>query len=150
MEKTDSLLMPFLRRLGIESGAHLARIKENWHAIFAEPLSAHMYPARLSDGEILLNVDSPLWMQQLSYHKREIISKLSSYGVREVRFRTGRIPRAKHGKQALRRYGELSPEDAAFVEDLLPGIRDNDLRNAVKSAAEKSLTSGRSPRKDRF
>jgi hypothetical protein len=150
MEKTDSLLTPFLRRLGIESGVRLVRIKENWHSIFAEPLSSHMYPVKFSEGEILLNVDSPVWMQQLSYHKRDIISKLSSYGVREVRFRTGRILRENHGKQALRDCGELSPEDTAFIEDLLPEIPDADLRAAVKKAVEKSLKSGRRMRKNRF
>ncbi len=91
MEKAGSLLEPVVKRLGIESGVRLSRIKNDWHTLFEKPLSLHMSPSRLTGGELLLNVDSPIWIQQLNFLKKEILKKLSRYGVREIRFRIGKV-----------------------------------------------------------
>ncbi|MDA8077798.1 MAG: DUF721 domain-containing protein [Nitrospiraceae bacterium] len=142
MEKTDSLLAPVLKRLGIEDGVRLARIKASWESLFDQPLSLHMSPSRFAEGELLINVDSPLWMQQLTFCSREILKKLALFGVREVRFRIGSVYRRKKPEQEApaRR---LSHEDAAFVADLAAGIGDEEIRSAIKAAAERSLRQGR-------
>ena len=138
MEKTDSLLAPVLKRLGIEDGVRLDRIKTSWESLFDQPLSLHMSPSRFAEGELLINVDSPLWMQQLTFCRQEIIKKLALYGVREVRFRIGGIYRKKKREQE-RPARLLSHEDAAFVEGLIAGIGDEEIRAAIKAAAERSL-----------
>jgi len=139
MEKAGPLLGPVLRRLGIEAGVSLARIKNDWHRIFDKTLSAHMYPSQFSEGELLLNVDSPIWIQQLGFYKKEIVLKLGAYGVREVRFRIGRVGRTEQVKEAAPAPAELTAEEKEFVEGLLETIGDEGLRGAVKAAAEKSL-----------
>lgn len=146
MIKTDSLIAPILKNLGIEEGVRLAQVKNNWHKIFAKPLSQHMFPSKLSGHELLLNVDSPIWLQQLSYYKREITQKLESYGVKDVRFRLGRISQKKQTESHTHGTAELSSEDAFFIEDVVSGIGDETIKESAKRAIEKSLTSIKHPR----
>jgi hypothetical protein len=139
MEKAGSLLGPVVKRLGIESGVRLSRIKNDWHTLFDKPLSLHMSPLRLTEGELLLNVDSPMWVQQLNFYKKEITAKLSGHGVREIRFRIGKVSPLRPREENVRKLSELSAEDARFIEGLVDTIDDTELRNAVRGAAEKSL-----------
>ncbi len=139
MEKAGSLLGPVVRRLGIESGVRLAQIKNDWLTLFEKPVSLHMSPSRLTEGELLLNVDSPIWIQQLNFFRKEILKKLSRYGVREIRFRIGRVSPVKAREETSPRPSELSSEDARFIECLVDRIGDTELKNAVRAAARKSL-----------
>lgn len=138
MKKADSLLDPVLRKLGIEAGVRLARMKSEWHTLFRKPLSLHMSPVRLSEGELLLSVDSPIWIQQLNYYKREIIDTLAGYGVKEVRFRIGRVS-GENRVADSHPPPPLSAEDEGFVDTLVGNIRDPELGSAVRAAAERSL-----------
>lgn len=141
MEKADSLLAPLLRRLGLEDDVRLVRIKTAWPTIFSEPLCSHMLPSKLSGGELLLNVDSPLWIQQLSFSRKEILQKLSAFGVREIRFRIGSLARKSQEPLQVKKAALLSAEDAAFLEELVSGMADEALQEAIRSAAEKHLRS---------
>jgi len=139
MEKAGSLLGPLVKRLGIESGVRLSHIKNDWHTLFGNPLSLHMSPSKLTEGELLLNVDSPIWIQQLNFCKREIKAKLGAYGVREIRFRIGKVAMLSTANEKRRELPELSSEDAGFIDCLAEKIVDSELRSAVRGAAEKSL-----------
>jgi len=139
MEKAGSLLGPVVKRLGIESGVRLSRIKNDWHTLFDKPLSLHMSPSRLTEGELLLNVDSPMWVQQLTFYKKEITAKLSGHGVRAIRFKIGKVSPLEPCEEKGRELSELSAEDGRFIEGLVDAIGDDELRNVVRSAVEKSL-----------
>ncbi len=139
MEKAGSLLEPLVKRLGIESGVRLSQIKKDWHTLFEKPLSLHMSPSRLTERELLLNVDSPIWIQQLNFFRKDILTKLSRYGVREIRFRIGKIYPMKVCEEPRPKPSELSSEDASFIECMVDHISDVELRNAVRAAARKSL-----------
>ena len=141
MEKAAHALSPLIRRLGLSAGVRLGRIRSEWDALFGPTLSVHMSPSKLTEGELLVNIDQPIWMQQLTFHKRQIVGKLKPYGVTKVRFRIGNIysHRSPGRTEAVREIPELSPEDAAFVETLASGVSDENLRQAIRSAAEKSM-----------
>jgi hypothetical protein len=146
VKRADSLLIPFVRELGIEDGVKLAQIKRNWYNLFNKPLSYHMSPLILSKGEILLNVDSPVWLQELNFYREDIIKKMSSYGVKTVRFRLGRISRNKPSalsSQHLAAVKQLTNDERAFVRDIVSKIGDELLRGTVKTALEKSISSGK-------
>ncbi|MEW6107807.1 MAG: DUF721 domain-containing protein [Nitrospirota bacterium] len=145
MLRTDSILSPIIKNLGIDDGVCLARIKNNWYRIFNKPLSLHMYPSKFAEGELLINVDSPIWIQQLGYYKKEIIDKLSDYGVRDIRFRLGKIYGKRENVPAREHaVKELSREDNLFVSELLSNINDESLKASIRKALEKSLRSSKS------
>lgn len=143
MERAGSILTPAIKRLGIEEDVRLQRIKNDWDAIFNKPLSLHMSPSRLLEGELFLTADSPIWMQQLNFCRKEIIGKLAVYGVREIRLRVGKVFRQKNedpdaGEQIPRK---VSDEDALFIDGLVAAVSDDELKTAIRRAAENFLSS---------
>lgn len=141
VEKAASVLSPLIKRLGLTAGVRLVRIRGDWDSLFGPTLSIHMSPSRLAEGELLVNVDQPIWMQQLTFHKRQIVEKLRPYGVRDIRFRLGKVYRPTIPSTVARQSAGLSTEDAAFVEALVSGVSDEVLKEAIRSAAEKSMGS---------
>ena len=148
MKKTGAVLGPLLKSLGLENGVRLARIKRDWYGIFDEQITSNLFPASFSEMELLLYVSSPIWMQQCTYHKGEIIKKLAAYEVQNIRFRLGNVPRRKQEIKPACKTAELTGENRFFLAELLSGIEDADLKEAIKKAAEKSLTAKTPPQPD--
>ena len=143
MNSVDSLLTPFIRELGIEDGVRLAEIKRNWHNLFNKPLSHHMSPSMLSRGEILLNVDSPVWLQELQYYKDDILKKMRSYGVKAVRFRIGRVSKMSEVRSQKSEVRKPTHEELSYIEDTVSKIDDKALRETVRRTIEKAITSNK-------
>jgi hypothetical protein len=148
VKKTGAVLDSLLKNLGLESGVRLARIKQDWYKLFDEQISSQLFPVNFSDGELLLHVTSPIWMQQFSYHKSEIIKKLNTYGVKNIRFRLGRVPQRKPEASPPRKAPQLTSENRLFISELLTDIHDENLKDSIKNAVEKSLTSRKPLRSD--
>jgi hypothetical protein len=145
VNRVDSLLIPFVRDLGIEDGVRLAEIKMNWHNLFNKPLSYHMSPSMLSGDEIVLNVDSPVWLQELNFYKEDIIKKLSAYSVKAVRFRLGTLmtstSRGRISKKSeVRRF---TTEELSYIDEAVSQIEDEKLKEVAKTAMEKAIASGK-------
>ena len=143
MIKTDSILRPIIKNLGIEEGVRLSRIRKNWHNIFDKPVSLHISPAKISQGKLIINVDSPLWLQQLSYYEKDILEKLRVYGIKNIYFRIGKIYRPKKTSVINREKENLSSEDTSFIIELTNHIGDQTLKDAIRKALEKSLRTGK-------
>jgi hypothetical protein len=145
VKRADSLLFPLVRDLGIENSIRLIEMKKKWHHLFNEPLSSHMAPYKLSEGEILMHVDSPVWLQELNYFKKDIIEKLSPYGVKDVRFKLGKVS-TKTGSivssQGLS-VKRLTAEELFYIEKTVSQIDDEELRETVRRTIEKAITSNR-------
>jgi hypothetical protein len=145
VKRADSLLAPFIKNFGIEERVRLAEIKKNWEPIFGKPLSYHMAPCTLSNGELLLNVDSPVWLQELKFYKEEILKKLASHGVRTVRFRLGRVSMKENPGVRIQRQKvvSLNAEELSFIEETIARLDDESLRGIVKTTIEKAIKTGK-------
>lgn len=139
MKKAGELILPFVRDLGIENNVRLYEIKKNWDNLFKEPLSFHIYPFRLSEGEIIINVDSPVWMQELNYYRDDIVKKLSGYGVKEVRFRLGKVSMKTEQRGQKSEIRGLTTEERSYINELVSPIDDHELKEKIKKAIEKSI-----------
>jgi hypothetical protein len=145
VKRADSLLKPLVRDLGIEDGIRLSQIKRHWHTLFHKPLSHHMSPSFLSGNELLLTVDSPVWLQELKFYQGDIITKLALYEVKTVRFRLGRVNAAENAETG-REGGKAKPltaHDRSFIEDTVSTIEDEELREVVKKAMGKAIATVR-------
>lgn len=142
MNRIDSLLTPFIRELRLEDSVRLAEIKKNWHSLFGKSLSCHMSPFMLSGSEILLNVDSHVWLQELNFYKEEITKKLNPYGVKEVRLRLGKVSTKMLTKDKPQRAKTLTADDLSFVEQVTSQMTDDELRETIQRAIRGALTSG--------
>jgi hypothetical protein len=145
VKRVDSLLGSLIKNLEIEDGVRLAEIKKNWQALFRKPLPSHMAPSRLSEGNLLLNVDSPVWLQEMNIHREEIIQKLTPFGVRSVRFRLGKISTATTSgvKSQKTKSRTLNAEELSYIEQTISQINDDRLKRTVKTALERAISSGR-------
>ncbi|MBZ0155538.1 MAG: DUF721 domain-containing protein [Alphaproteobacteria bacterium] len=144
MRNTGSILTPLLRELGLEEKVRLNSLQQEWRNLFGEPLSLHTYPAEIKEGELLINVDSPGWMQQLKFYKQEIAGKLHAYHIKNVRFRHGMVYRRKGrsmmpAKNTLPERPPLSAPDREWIEQTLSAVKDPELREGFRKALEKAV-----------
>jgi hypothetical protein len=148
VRKLDSLLAPVIKNLDIEDGVRFAGIKKNWQLLFQKPLTYHAAPSVLSEGELLLNVDSPAWLQELKFFTGDIVRKLSPFGVRTIRLRLGKVSSTLQEslpvKEGARRAAPVrfSPEETAYIQQAVSGIYDEELKGTVRAAIEKAISSG--------
>ena len=140
VKRADSLLAPLIRNLGIEDSVRLGRIRNEWAVIFEKPVSLHMAPAGIKEKELLINVDSPVWLQQLNFYKDTIIKKLSGFGIKTVRFKIGRVlPEKKQYKTILEKR-LLTANENSYIEETISPVPDHELRDKIKKAMEKSMS----------
>lgn len=144
MRRADSLLAPLISDLGIRDGVRLAGIRKDWSSIFADPVPLHTYALMLSGDELLIAVDSPVWLQELQFYKENIVKKLASYGVKAVRFRIGRVSvPSKPGGRSQKPLRRLTDKELAFVQGEAAKICDEGLKETLKTTIEKAITSGK-------
>ena len=140
VKKLSGVLSPLLTHLGIDEAVRFEGMKEEWARLFGEPLSLHMWPSSLKRGELLIHVDSPLWLHQLSFLKADILKKLHHFNVREIRFRLGRIGHLAKIRPSLDPEPEEPPLDMdslRYIEETTDGIQDPELRDCVRKAMRK-------------
>jgi Dna[CI] antecedent, DciA len=145
MKRADSVLAPLLKDSGIGNGVTLAGIKKNWFSLFQKPLSHHISPCLLTAGELLINVDSPAWLQELKFFKEDIRKKLHPYGIQSVRFRIGRVSmnRTSDGKSRTPESRQLDEEERSFIENAVMNLDDDGMKQTLKKTIAKAISSGR-------
>jgi hypothetical protein len=145
VKKVDSLCVPLIRELGLQEGVKLAAIKKDWFNLFDKPLCYHMSPCSLSHSEILLNVDSPVWLQELQYYKKDILKKMSLYGVKSIQLKIGRVSNKRTTKNKSRESKDktLTTEEISFMDTTVSQINDEELKKAVFRAMKKSLSTSK-------
>lgn len=156
MHRGSPLFLSLLRELGLEDRYRVDTLQREWSALFGEPLSLHTCPSGLKEGELLVTVDSPLWLQQLKFFKEEMLKRLQSFGVRTIRFRHGSIYASRR-----RGPGHTTPQssppalpsrplddaDRTWIEQTIASIADEELRETLARAMEKALSRPRRPQR---
>ncbi len=146
MRHICSILLPLYKDLGIEEKLILQEIESKWHVFFGGPLSLHTCPIDLKKGELLINVDSPAWLQQLKFMQPMIIQKLGEYPVKSIKLRLGKVKRnilKKNSATALKTSKKpsaiLLAEDAQWLNNALSAISDAEIKECIKKAVQNSL-----------
>lgn len=142
------IISPILRQSGLEEGMRLDIMRRRWDELFREPLSLHLYPASLNDGELLINVDSPTWLQEVTIHKKEILNVLRPFCIKDIRFRLGRAGFRREKIRSEKGYDreperELTPQSVRFINETISPVKDDDLREVIRATIEKSLSCNR-------
>lgn len=146
MKHISSLISPIYADLGLEEKVILKKIESNWQTLFNSPLSLHTYPFDFKNGELIINVDSSAWLQQIKYMQAMFLQKLSDYPVKSIKLRIGKIKKdtkkqnsLEDGKAIRNTKLSLSKDDEQWIEDSLTPITDIELRETIKKGIEKSL-----------
>ena len=133
--------------LGLGSLLMEHEIKKNWQRIIGDSLSQKTSPARLRNKTLYVSVSSSAWMIELSLHKREILKKIGEVigkdAVTEIIFKPGNVGRVeKNSAGSERPKRELAKGEKLFIEKVASGIKDPELRKALKKAMENAKRHG--------
>lgn len=134
----------------------LNQIREAWHELFSKPLNLHTCPCELKNGELLINVDSPVWLQQLKFLQPMIIQKLDRYPIKSVRLRLGKVNTKSQGKlhvseskSSKKSSRTISKSDAEWLNWLLSDISDAEMKDGIRKALQNSLSYSYKSKKDK-
>ena len=90
-----SQLVPLaMKRLGLEQRLQQSQVFYLWPTIVGAEIARHAQPVSLRNGNLIVAVDHPVWLQELSrYHKPLIVQKVQErvgkQAVRDIIFRIG-------------------------------------------------------------
>ena len=93
MQSVGALVGQVLGDLGLDGVALAHRIGAQWAEIVGPEIAAHCRPLGIRAGVLELEVESPVWSQQLQLRKSELLERLAeqfgSEAPRELRFQVG-------------------------------------------------------------
>lgn len=139
MIKLSPLFIDILTELGLYEEFQLNILRRDLKKLIRPPLSFHIYPAYLKNGRLIISVDSNEWLYEINLHKQEFIKSFSKYGVRDIKFRLGKIP-----KQSSDEKKTTPTEEIEIPYELLnrisENIKDPQLKDALIKAIKASLT----------
>ena len=121
-------------------------IKKHWRRVIGDSLSRKTSPARLRNKTLCVTVSSSAWMNELSFHKREILKKIGEVlgkdAVMEIIFKPGNVKATENSVKNERPKRELGQGEKLFIEKVASGIKDPELRKTLKKAMENSKRHG--------
>lgn len=84
MQKISGILNKLLKQYGLEGKIIEYTIADKWEEIAGKIIASHTYPAGLHHKMLYVIVDSPVWLQELSFYKNDIIEKVNKYFGKEI------------------------------------------------------------------
>lgn len=116
----------------------LVMLRKDWERVVGRAIAAHSYPQSIGMKTLLVLVDDPIWLSELSLQKDDILTRTLNYvqrqrpvAIESVRFRLGTLPSKEEEmteKQSLR----LPEGQMEKIEALVKGVEDPDLRTALR------------------
>lgn len=90
----QQLVPGVMQRLGLEQRLQQSQIFHQWASIVGADVVRHAQPVSLKNGLLVVAVDHPVWLQELSrYHKplllQNIRARVGKTAVRDIVFRIG-------------------------------------------------------------
>lgn len=90
----NKLIPGVMKRLGLEQRLQQSQVFYLWPQIVGADIARHAQPVSLRNGLLVVAVDHPVWLQELSrYHKALLLQKVrATVGqktVRDIVFRIG-------------------------------------------------------------
>lgn len=95
-ERIGDLIGPLLKKLGLERRVREARIVNDWERIVGRKIADHSKPVGIRGRTLLVNVDSSVWLSELSsFFKKSILERvneeLDEKRFKDIRFRIGDV-----------------------------------------------------------
>ena len=137
LQSAETAFTAIIRELGLESGVGLYRLRRDWGKIVNEPLSLHTAPSALHEGLLTVNADTSAWLQEINYFKRELGKKLAPFGVKDLRFKLGRLPQRR--VTPVKKPRELTAEDREFIDSVLAHAPNPEINEMIRSLMEHDL-----------
>jgi len=99
MQKISGILSKLLKQYGLEGKMLEYTMADKWEAIVGNTIASHTCPAGIRYKKLYILVDSPVWVQEMSFYKDELIEKVNNYFgkkiINDVYLKTGNILNGK-------------------------------------------------------
>ena len=150
MQPLNKVLGKLIKDAGLEGGVVISAVRRQWNSLVGEGIAVHTYPDTVKGTVLTVMVDTPQWMHHLSFFKAEITDKLDHLGIRDVRFRIGRLPEPERPDHKAVE-DELSERDLKYLDNTVKNIRDTELRDCFRKLISHGLKKAKKPfiRKER-
>ncbi|MBI5038466.1 MAG: DUF721 domain-containing protein [Nitrospirae bacterium] len=79
MQRISTILDKLIKQYGLEGKMNELVLADKWEAIVGKIIADHSYPAGIRYKRLYVVVDSPVWLQEMSFYKEEIIGKVNNY-----------------------------------------------------------------------
>jgi hypothetical protein len=143
LDKLSLSLDKLLKNRGFQGRLHEYRIFGQWERCVGAMIARHAQPQSVRASRLLLIVDSPAWMQQLTLLKPEIIEKLNkSLGktaIKDITLKLGEIPSDHEHIPEEPTATPLGPDERATIEQCVAKIADVATRDAIRRVIEKDF-----------
>lgn len=134
-ERIGDILKERIGALGWECRLREEVVLADWDAAVGSQIAAHARPSHITDRRLTVITESPVWTQQLSLLKPDLLSRIArSFGpgiVTDLYFVTGKIDAAPVAPAAAARPPAPS-ELPASLESELAAIPDVEVRESVR------------------
>lgn len=116
----------------------LRKLSELWRTALGESIAAHSSPEDISYGTLIVHVDDPIWISELSLQKDEILKKLkemlSLSGMEslfsKIRFQNGEVHLYRESIEN-ETVTVVRPEVLEKIDGAISTIEDEDLKNSL-------------------
>jgi hypothetical protein len=147
LDSVASILDGLARRLGLETHLFEMRLRRDWPGIVGEQIAAHTRPEQIRFKKLLIHVRHSVWLQQLTFLKRELLGKINAAAgeslVSEIVLRFGEITAGpSQAPQAAEIAPQIEPSSQAKAEAALyaQAVRDQALREHLAAVMAGALT----------
>ncbi|NOY39182.1 MAG: DUF721 domain-containing protein [Nitrospirae bacterium] len=137
MKSITTELSDIIKDLGLYEEFRLEFLRKDFRTLFPPPMGEHLYPSTLKRGQLLIIVDSHVWLNEIRLHKEEMKKRLSGYGVESIRFKLGRVFKKKKGRPVPPAAPGNIPEE--LIEDVTLKIKDPHIRESLLNAIRSSM-----------
>ena len=116
-----------------------------WPELVGSEVASHSQPARWQGNTLVVRVEHPAWIQELTYLKPQMIEsikeKLPKTPIKEIRFEVGKLVTVSEEEREgdAVEIRELTADEREFVEQATGEIADPDIREAAERAMRKGM-----------
>jgi len=139
------ILKERISALGWECRLLEEEVLTSWDAAVGPQIAAHAHPSHVTDHRLTIVTESPVWTQQLSLLKPDLLRRIAKHFgpgvVTDLYFITGKIEPARESPpaaSAVTRRQSITTLPAALESDLA-GIADAEVRDSVRRLMLASL-----------
>ncbi|MBI5181381.1 MAG: DUF721 domain-containing protein [Nitrospirae bacterium] len=148
MARISDVLLKIAQKFDIEIRLFEHTISRRWEEIVGGRIASHTRPDVISYRILTVYVDSPAWMQQLTFLKDDIIKKINKVIgrqiVKDIRFRIGDVAKNEIAEdkrpEDKMEYRLLTKDDLNFADEVTRPIGDGEIKGRAKKAVIKYLT----------
>ncbi|HPQ80493.1 MAG TPA: DUF721 domain-containing protein [bacterium] len=125
------------------------RLWERWEDIAGKAVAEHARPARWQGKALVVRVENPSWMQELSFLKQKLTEKIRSEfpasEIRSIKLELGELPPApkRIRREPAAAKKPLCKDEREFIERSVERIGDEELKEIAKRAMSRSFETKR-------